>query len=328
MKVKTNALSHCRRRMLQIQFCLLLMLMAGLQQAVAGAAYLGYSNYQIITDFSFHPEPYFEQMDRHGVNLQRIWILGYSNSADEINETMPFVLSGEKYDLRRIDPAYLRRLTEVLEAAKMHNQQVMLTLFDHWSLATSDVFPRTPWFWKNNTDKLLRKPFPEFYNLHNRKLVQIQRNYVEEIVRASAPFHPIYEIMNEAGGADCDSLNHWHKQVAGWITELDPDARIAVNIRNGCMNVVDQPWVDVVSFHADEWQHKGICNLAEKYKDAKTVVIDTDGAWKIRHDNDLVRDWVKQSLSCGASFNHKDDIYAPDTEALTILQQASRGTSE
>jgi hypothetical protein len=312
--------------MLQIQFCLLLLLLPSVQRAFAGPEYLGYSNYQIITDFSFDPVPYFQQMDNHAVNLQRIWILGYSNSADKINETMPFVLAGKKYDLKRIDPMYLQRLIEVLQAAEMHNQQVMLTLFDHWSLATSDVFPQTPWFFKNNTDRLLRKPFPEFYDMRNRKLVQIQRNYVEKIVRASASFSPIYEIMNEAGGTDCDTLNRWHKQVADWIKEFAPDARIAVNMRNTCTDVLNQPWVDVVSFHADVWQKNGICNLAEKYRDTKTVIIDTDGAWRVRHDNDLIRTWLRQSLSCGASFNHKDDIYTPDPEALQIFQKAGQET--
>lgn len=305
---------------IQFSIALLLILHPAFSQTIP--SYIGYSGYQIVTDFSFDADQYFAKMRESGVNLQRIWVLGYSNGADEIAETMPFARVGKKYDLKTLNPAYLKRLDLVLREARQHNQEVMLTLFDHWSLATADVFPKTPWFYKNNTDHLLRKPFPKFYDLHDRRLRTIQNDLVNEIVRVAAKYSPIYEIMNEAGSADCATLQRWHKQIADWIRESDPDARIAVNIRNSCDNVINQEWVDVVSFHGDEWQRAGICKLAERYNDRKTVIIDTDGAWKVRHDNGLVRDWLKQTLSCGASFNHKDDIYNLDREALSIFKQA------
>ena len=284
-----------------------------LSQAAPRERYLGYSDYQIITDTAFRADRYFETMAAHGVNFQRIWVTGYSDIAVKFEELMPFVKRRGKYRLARINPAYMKRLVTVMEQAQSHDQQVMLTLFDHWSLARG--FAKTPWYYKNNHERLLRNAFADFYNVQDRKLMKIQQNLVTEIVRATKGFDPIYEIMNEAAGTKCGPLAAWHEQVASWILEESPEARIAVNVNDECPEILNAGWVNIISFHHRTWQRDGICKAIQKHPD-KHVIIDTDGAWEVRDDNRLVKDWFAESRSCGASFNHKDDIYRPDRELL------------
>jgi Cellulase (glycosyl hydrolase family 5) len=285
--------------------------------------YVGYSSYQIITDFSFRPRPYFALMQANGVNFQRIWVLGFSGTAPKIREELPFVMENGKYNLRQIRPEYVRRMQNVLQAAQENHQQVMLTLFDHWSLAARNIFPQTPWYFKNNTEGLLKSPFPDFFNLRRPKIVEIQKSFVQQIVNATQKYQPIYEIMNEAAGTSCADLATWHERVAQWIHESDPDARIAVNFLVDCPQILNAQWVDIVSFHGNDWMKKGICPLARSGRE-KIVIIDTDGAWMTRGDNRLVRQWFREARSCGASFNHKDDIYEPDQEVLEIFREAWR----
>ena len=276
-------------------------------------AYLGYSDYQIITDKRFPAEDYFRMMASHGVNFQRIWVTGYSDVAVKFEELMPFVKRGDRYKLSKISPEYIDRLLTVMQHAQKHNQQVMLTLFDHWSIARG--FTKTPWYFKNNHERLLKNALPDFYNIRDKKLMRIQENFVREIVRSTRKFDPIFEIMNEAGGEKCGGLAAWHEQVATWILEESPNARIAVNLKSECMEVLDAEWVDIISFHQNIWERHGICGAVKKYPD-KHVIIDTDGAWEVRDDNRLVKKWLAETKSCGASFNHKDDIYDLDRELL------------
>lgn len=288
-----------------------------LPAATAETAYLGYSDYQIVTDPGFDAEEYLIATQSYGVNFQRIWVTGYSNAGGRIDERMPFIERDGKYALLELDPAYLDRLTNVLTLARKHGQRVMLTLFDHWSLST--IFERTPWHYRNNHERALKKGIPDFYSIKDRKLTRIQERFVRQIVSATKEFEPIYEIMNEAGGANCRILHRWHAKVAGWILEEDPDAELAVNLMQECDAVLTADWVDVISYHAGSWLDPGICATVRQ-SPGKNVIIDTDGAWKIRHDNDLVRSWLLETVKCGASFNHKDDIYKPDLEILKFYR--------
>jgi hypothetical protein len=284
--------------------------------------YIGYSDYQIVTNKKFDASSYFQKMQQSGVNLQRIWVLGYSNTSSNIKEQMPFRKERRNYNLNELDPEYLQRLQTVMEEAKQNGQTVMLTLFDRWSMGDAALFSRTPWYYKNNTDKLLQKPFPTFYDLSDPKLVAVQKNLVQGIVKATAEFHPIYEIMNEARWPDCKIITEFHNRVAKWILESDPDATIAVNVLGSCTAVYKQDWVDLISLHASDWMKDGICPTITQYRDlGKPILIDTDGAFKTRVDNVLVRKWVQETLSCGGWFNHKDDIYQLDTEALSAFRE-------
>ncbi len=285
-----------------------------------GETYLGYSDYHIITDRNFRADKYFLVMAEHGVNFQRIWVTGYSGSARNVDELMPFVRRGNKYRLSEISPVYRKRLTDVMQQAESHDLRVMLTLFDHWSLRK--VFEHTPWHFKNNEERLLKRALPDFYDVENKKLMRIQENLVREIVRETKRFDPIYEIMNEAGSADCSQLNKWHEMVASWILEEEPDAEIAVNPKPDCGQILNAAWVDIISFHQNAWDTYGICPSIQQYPE-KHVIIDTDGAWEIRDDNRLVKRWLAESLRCGASFNHKDDIYQLDRQLLRHYREVT-----
>lgn len=301
---------------------LLLLFLSLTGQLHAEEPYIGYSEYQIVTDLRFNAAPYFEEMQSYGVNLQRIWVLGYSNTGT-LRELMPFRKERRSYNLNELDPDYLERLRSTLAEADRHGQKVLLTLFDRWSMARSSDFSRTPWYYKNNTDKLLRSPFPAFYDLSNPKLVAIQKNLVQGIVRTTSEFKPIYEIMNEAQWQqNCDGLAKFHNQIAQWIQDVDPNASISVNVLGSCSRVYKYDWVDLISFHAGQWVTDEICETISKFDDlGKPILIDTDGAFKVRHDNQLVQSWLQETLSCGGWFNHKDDIYNPDTELLTIIRE-------
>ena len=284
--------------------------------------YLGYSDYHIITDRNFNPGPYLQSMAENGVNLQRIWITGYSGSARDVDEVMPFTQRGKKYQLTaRLNPQYLRRLERVMKLADQYGQRVMLTMFDRWSLARE--FQSTPWFHKNNHEKLLKNALPDFYSLKNKKLMRIQEALVRTIVRNTKEFNPIYEVMNEAAGANCQQLSEWHGRVSSWILDEFPSAEIGVNLLQECPQILDASWVDIVSFHQNVWEKQGICESVRNYPQ-KHVIIDTDGAWKVRDDNRLVKEWLQEAISCGGSFNHKDNIYEIDREFLQLYREQTR----
>jgi hypothetical protein len=300
-----NSFCHSILRVLLFQFLVVSPLLA--------ETFVGYSDYQIIPDSNFRVDKYFLSMAEHGVNFQRIWVTGYSGSAKRIEELMPFVRRGNKYRLSEISSVYRERLNEVMEQAESHNLRVMLTLFDSWSLRK--VFSDTPWYFKNNEERLLRSAFPSFYDVENKKLMRIQENLVREIVKETKGFDPIYEIMNEASSANCSELTKWHEKVASWIREESPDAEIAVNPNLECSGILEADWVDIISFHKMSWNTYGICQSIQRYPD-KHVIIDTDGAWEIRDDNRLVKRWLAETLRCGGSFNHKDNIYELDRQLL------------
>src|SRR5262245_16885126 len=96
--------------------------------------YIGYSEYQIITDTNFSAIPYFQQMQSDGVNLQRMWVLGLSNTTT-FRELMPFQKERRLYNLNELNPEYIQRLRSVLTDAGQNGQKVLLTLFDRWSMA-------------------------------------------------------------------------------------------------------------------------------------------------------------------------------------------------
>lgn len=286
--------------------------------------YIGYSDYQIVTDRSFDPAPYFQEMARAGLNLQRLWAMGYGNTDDRLRELQPFARHGRKYDLHRINPRYLDRLNRVFREADENGLRLMFTLFDRWQIGTAERFVRTPWYYKNNTTKYLRNAFPDFHNLENPGWAEIQENYVKTLVRETRAFHPIYEIMNEPSlPGDCAGLVKWHERVASWILQEAPDAEIAVNMYNECDSLAEIRYVRWVTLHYAGW-NTGICEAIEPIKAAgKQVVIDTDGAFPHRDTAGRLRQWYQESLACGASFNHKDDIYKLDREALRVLSEKS-----
>jgi hypothetical protein len=282
-------------------------------------SYLGYSDYQVVTDPSFPAGRYFETMAESGVNFQRIWALGYSGVDKKIPERLPFVRQG-KYDLEQIDSVYLDRLKSVLRLANQNGQKVMLTLFDNWSLGTR-TFERTPWYSRNNYQRLKVGGRKDFYSVENKELLRIQEHFVRTIVANTKDSEPIYEIVNEGSGVACDQLDEWHGRVASWIEQEAPNAQIGVNVSNACASIFGAPWADVISLHGDNWRAKPVCDYVERYPD-KLVIMDTDGAWKTRNDNRLVKKWLSEAMSCGASFNHKDDIYNLDREVLQIYKTA------
>jgi hypothetical protein len=291
--------------------------------SAANDAYIGYSDYQVVTDARFDAGAYFRAMQEAGVNLQRIWIAGYGNTDPKLHETMPFARHGRKYNLRRFDPEYFRRLDSILDLAGRHGQRVMLTLFDHWQIANVERFVRTPWYYKNNTSRFLKNAQPDFYRTDRKEWASIQENYVRKIVRETRRHNPIYEIMNEAKmPGDCAGLARWHRSVAAWIREEHPGAEIAINTLDDCPALFEIPEPGWISLHYDAWS-AGICDAAHSYEAyGKRILIDTDGAFVQRVDNALVRRWLNEALDCGLSFNHKDNIYTLDLEALETIREA------
>lgn len=299
----------------------LLFLACGLS---AEQLYIGYSDYHIVTDKTFNEKPYFQTMQSYGVNLQRIWVLGYSHTLRKIPEQMPFRKQGSQYNLDKLDPIYLQRLRNTLREATRHRQRVLLTIFDRWSLSNTENFVRTPWYHENNIERFLKIPFPHFYDFSRPKLTEIQKNLVTNIVRVTSGSNPIYEIMNEAFHPNCRVLEEFHNRVASWIHEVNPTAEIAVNLLNDCPSVFKQGKIKLISFHANQWMNRGICETIEKNrKYGKSILIDTDGAIPQRFNNQRVRSWLEEARACGASFNHKDSIEQLDFEALSIFREVA-----
>ena len=304
---------------------------------------LGYSDYHVVTMTTLNLNTYLNTMENYDINLQRVWITGYSRSGEGdwlSGELMPWGIhhyNGNTpiYDLETFSETYFSRLESFLDGCDDRGMVALLDPFDHWAMYAHERFIMTPWYTANNVNGVMTQwtAFDTFYRIlpgqGNDYLGDLQEMYVKEVVsRTKHHRNIIWEIMNEPrDGSDAD-VGNWHWEVAKWIKDVDPGAVIgACPLASQEYTVLNCPDITVGTVHYD-WNGNiswTISHLANTY-DVETI-IDDDGAWMpgLRDDNDNVESWAWQAVNNGGHFNHKDEIEPGDIDydALTRLRNQS-----
>jgi Family of unknown function (DUF6298)/Protein of unknown function (DUF4038)/Putative collagen-binding domain of a collagenase len=163
---------------------------------------------------------YLDHLTSHGHNFIRLWrieLTRWHECGDDVAiAPQPWRRSGPgrafdgrpKFDLRRFDPAYFRRLRERVAAARRRGLYVSVMLFEGWSAQ----FERQPWrsrghpfFFGNNVngldpDRNRDGTLHEIYTLAAPRIRRIQEAYVRKVIDTVGRYdNVLYEIANESG---------------------------------------------------------------------------------------------------------------------------------
>jgi hypothetical protein len=279
------------------------------------------------------------------------------------DETLAWTVTGAHngiptYDLFSFSPTYTQRLTATLNEAIADHGVVELTLFDHWALSPAQ-FGVNPWNPANNNldahgcHKLDNGAFPAFFQIFESDGTTLnclglrQKAYVDRVVSVAKNYNNVvFEMMNEAGGSTTNAeLKKWHKAVAGWVrahgSQLTTAASIfAASLAGEGLSATETAIfgagvIDIVNLHYREWKAPddgpgNICTALNKFRVFnKPIVIDDDGGFRARTDNNRMLLWAKTALNgCTPPpmgqkhFNHKDAI-APACRDNVALQKLS-----
>ena len=160
----------------------------------------------------FDAPSFFAALARHGHTCTRLWTLWAwpHRIAPRIYERRGpgLALDGRpRFDLDRIDPAFLERLRERTMAAGAASLHTIVMLFQGWSLAArgeGDPWPDHPYHPANNANGLDGDPAgrgdgSDVHRLRHPGVLARQEAYAESVVAAVGDLpHVLYEVANES----------------------------------------------------------------------------------------------------------------------------------
>jgi Family of unknown function (DUF6298) len=163
---------------------------------------------------------YLDSLVRHNHNFIRLWTIELTHwrecGEEVVVAPQPWRRTGPgrafdgkpKFDLRRHDPAYFRRLRNRVAAAKRRGLYVAVMLFEGWG----EQFQPQPWRGKahpfhreNNVNGLnpdlnRDETLLELYTMRTPRARRIQEAYVRKVIDTVGAFdNVLYEIANESG---------------------------------------------------------------------------------------------------------------------------------
>lgn len=158
---------------------------------------------------------------------------------------------GNKFDLRRWDEAYFRRLREFMKAAQERGIVVEFNLF--CPFYNEELWQANPMNSRNNVNHIGQCKREEVYTLKHKDLTEIQLAFVKKVVAELKDFDNLYyEVCNEPyfGGVTLE----WQWKIADTISEtehaLGVRHLISMNIANGRAKVEKlHPAVKILNFH-------------------------------------------------------------------------------
>jgi len=224
----------------------------------------GTEHYGAVLNLDFNYVRYLDELRSKGLNLTRTFtgvyrevpgnfrIAGNTLAPAPGRFICPWVeVSRDKFDLKRWNPAYFRRLKDFVRQAGKRGIVVELSLFcPYYEDSMWDV---APWNAKNNVNGAGNLKRTEAYTLGNGDLLAVQDALVGKLVAELKGFDNLYyEICNEPyfGGVTLE----WQHHIADTITRAEAGFRkkhlIAQNIANGSAKVENpHPAVSLFNFH-------------------------------------------------------------------------------
>lgn len=229
-------------------------------------------HYGALMNKAFDFDKYLETLHKDGLNNTRVFMGAYlepQNAFNIVNNTMApssgdylspwaqsqqpgYALGGNKFDLKKWNPAYFERLHQLLQKASELNIVLELTLFcpfydeSQWNISPMNA--------KNNINEIGNLHRQKVYTLDGEEaLLQVQEELVRKIVSEVNGYDNLYfEICNEPyfGGVSID----WQKRMTDVIVEAEKNCAkqhlISVNVANGTAVVKDpHPSWSLFNFH-------------------------------------------------------------------------------
>ncbi len=158
---------------------------------------------------------------------------------------------GNKFDLKRWDENYFRRLRGFLTTAKKHGVVVEFNLF--CPFYNDDLWNANPMNVANNINGIGTCPHEEVYTLKHADLTEVQTGFVRKVVTELKDFDNLYyEVCNEPyfGGV----TEEWQWKIVDVIAETEASLGVkhlvSMNIANGSKKVERlHPAVKILNFH-------------------------------------------------------------------------------
>lgn len=167
------------------------------------------------------------------------------------SDTPGYFDGGNKFDLRRWDEAYFRRLKDFLTQASECGVVVELNLF--CPFYNEELWQANPMNAANNINSIGTCPRTEVYTLQHPDLLAVQEAVTRKIVEELRDFDNLYyEVCNEPyfGGVTME----WQHHIVDTIVDAEKDFPfqhlISMNIANGAARVESpHPAVSIFNFH-------------------------------------------------------------------------------
>jgi hypothetical protein len=158
---------------------------------------------------------------------------------------------GNKFDLRKWDPAYFRRLKDFMTSAQERGIVVELNLF--CTIYNDELWAVSPLNAANNVNGIGNCPRQELCTLAHPELLEAQMAMVRKIVGELRDFDNLYyEVCNEPYFHGVTKA--WQHKIVDTIADAEKDfaARhlISMNIANGQEKIAEpHPGVSIFNFH-------------------------------------------------------------------------------
>jgi hypothetical protein len=228
-------------------------------------------HYGALLNRSFNYRKYFKTLASHGFNLTRTFSGAYCEPVGAFkikNNTLapakgqlicPWARSdkggyangGNKFDLKKWDRAYFKRLRDFVADASKRGVVVELVLF--CPFYEDGMWKLSPMKAANNVNGIGNMKRTEVYTLRDKKLLAVQDAMVRKIIKVLKDFDNVYyEICNEPyfGGVTLE----WQAHIAETIVKAEANFKakhlIAQNIANKSKKVTKpNPHVSIFNFH-------------------------------------------------------------------------------
>ncbi len=252
-------------------------------------------HYGALLNLDFDFVPYLDTLHADGLNLTRVFTGAYMETPgnfDIADNTMapkpnrllcPWARSslpgyangGNKFDLAVWDPAYFRRLKDLVREASDRDIVVELTLF--CPFYDDSMWAISPMNAKNNVNGVGEVPREEVYTLKHADLTALHERLTRKLVTELREADNLYyEICNEPyfGGVTAE----WQAHIADTLVQAEAafpaKHLIAQNINNGSQKIEKpNPYVSLFNFH---YAHPPI-TVAENYLLNKAIGDDETG---------------------------------------------------
>ncbi len=228
-------------------------------------------HYGAVINLDFDYVRYLDELARNHLNLTRVWSGSYREVPGNFkigNNTLapqpqrfvsPWVRSdqpgaldgGNRFDLKRWNPAYFARLEDFLAQASRRKIVVEIDLF--CTFYEDSMWKASPLNAANNVNNVGNVARTEALSMKDSGLLQIEDELVQKIVTEVNSFDNLYfEICNEPywGNVSAEWQRHVSDEIVDTEKSLPQHHLVSQNIANGSKKIVDpDPNVSILNFH-------------------------------------------------------------------------------
>jgi len=299
-------------------------------------------HYGAVLNLDFDYIPYLDELRARGFNLTRTFSGVYCESARSFgikgntlapargrlicpwarSSTPGYANGGNKFDLKRWDPAYFKRLKDFLTRAGKRGIVVELVLF--CPFYKDEMWDLSPMKASNNVNGVGNVRRTEVYTLKHKDLLAVHEAFVRKVVHELRNFDNLYyEVCNEPyfGGV----TRQWQDRIIAAIVDAEKrfPARhlIAQNIANGRKKVRNpNPAVSIFNFH-----YAAPPDTVAMNYDLNKVIGDDETGFKGSGDFVYRAEGWEFILAGGGVYDNLDYSFTPDHEDGTAKPKAPGG---